>query len=43
LAQVVLRLDAGACMRYLRPSEIAAISGQAAYRYRELASAGQAR
>jgi rhamnose utilization protein RhaD (predicted bifunctional aldolase and dehydrogenase) len=43
LAQVVLRLDASTCLRYLRPSEVAAISGQAAYRYRELASVGQAR
>jgi hypothetical protein len=43
LAQVVLRLDSTACLRYLRPSEVAAISGQAAYRYRELASVGQSR
>ena len=43
LAQVVQRIDAAASLRYLRPSEIAAISGQAAYRYRELASVGQAR
>jgi rhamnose utilization protein RhaD (predicted bifunctional aldolase and dehydrogenase) len=43
LAQVVLRIDAAACLRYLRPNEVAAISGQAAYRYRELASVGQAR
>lgn len=43
LAQVVQRLGSSSCLRYLTDAEVAAISGQAAYHYRELASAGQAR
>jgi rhamnose utilization protein RhaD (predicted bifunctional aldolase and dehydrogenase) len=43
LAQVVQRLGVSSCLRYLTGAEVAAISGQAAYHYRELASVGQAR
>ncbi len=43
LAQVVQRLSSSSCLRYLTCAEVAAISGQAAYHYRELASTGQAR
>lgn len=43
LAQVVRRLSASAPLRYLTDGELAGISGHAAYRYRELASANQAR
>jgi rhamnose utilization protein RhaD (predicted bifunctional aldolase and dehydrogenase) len=41
LAQVVQRLHNKAPLRYLTESEIAAIPGQAAHRYRELAGARQ--
>jgi rhamnose utilization protein RhaD (predicted bifunctional aldolase and dehydrogenase) len=37
LAQVVQRLSASAPLRYLSEAELAGISGEAAYRYRELA------
>lgn len=40
LAQVVQRLSASAPLRYLTEAEVAGISRQAAYRYRELASMG---
>jgi rhamnose utilization protein RhaD (predicted bifunctional aldolase and dehydrogenase) len=40
LAQVVLRLNSSTPLRYLTEAEVAALSGQVAYRYRELASAG---
>ncbi len=43
LAQVVQRLSSSSYLRYLTCAEVAAISGQAAYHYRELASAGQTR
>ena len=43
LAQVVRRLGSSSCLRYLTDAEVAAISGQVAYHYRELASTGQAR
>jgi hypothetical protein len=38
LAQVVQRLGANAPLRYLSTAEIAAIPGEAAFRYRDLAS-----
>lgn len=41
LAEVVRRLDADAPIRYLTDSEIAGISGEVAWRYRELAESGQ--
>jgi rhamnose utilization protein RhaD (predicted bifunctional aldolase and dehydrogenase) len=40
LAQVVLRLNSATPLRYLTGAEVASLSGQVAYRYRELASAG---
>ncbi|MDQ6675739.1 MAG: class II aldolase/adducin family protein [Acidobacteriota bacterium] len=43
LAQVVQRLSVSAPVRYLTESEVAGIPSQAAYRYRELANAGQER
>jgi hypothetical protein len=43
LAQVVQRLDASAPVRYLTDAELAEISSQVAYRYRELAGAAHAR
>jgi hypothetical protein len=41
LAQVVQRIHADAPLRYLTPVEAAGVTSQAAYRYRELASAGR--
>ena len=41
LAQVVRRLSAPTSLRYLTAAEVAGISSQVAYRYRELAAAGQ--
>ena len=41
LALVVQRLSGAAGLLYLAGAEIAALSGEVAYRYRELASAGQ--
>jgi rhamnose utilization protein RhaD (predicted bifunctional aldolase and dehydrogenase) len=41
LANVLQRLDRAAPIRYLTEAEVAAISGQTAYRYRELANMGQ--
>jgi len=41
LAQVVLRLGGATPVRYLTGAEVAVLSGQVAYHYRELASAGR--
>jgi hypothetical protein len=41
LAQIVRRLSGSAPLRYLTAAEVEGISGQIAYRYRELANASR--